>query len=382
MKEAVRELDANDLYRALGVRRVINAVDTLTGLGGSRLPREVVRAMERASEHQVDVKELLSAVGRRLALLTHNPAALVVNGAAAGIAVSIAAAQMVARGAESAVRLQPPNMGLPEVIVLGCQRNVYDNAVFEAGAVIRQVGYADSTSLAELRAAFTDRTVAVLWFAGKQYERYSPSLEVMADIAHETRRPLIVDAAAQLPPVSNLWTYRERGADLVIFSGGKGLKGPQASGLIVGSDDWIIACATNSYPNQSVGRPMKTSKENILGLLAAVELSVSLDWEPLYREWHDSLVAYSSELEAIGLKTWIDPEGNQGQACPRLFFSWDEHRSALSKQELERRLAAQTPSIRIGTAWDGARTAYVNPYSLLPGEGRAVIDAITNAFPK
>lgn len=363
-------LPAAEVYRALGVRRVVNAADTITDLGGSRLPDEVRDAMAAASAHQVDVGELLDAVGRRIAELTRNEAALVVNGAAAGLAVATAAA-IAGRERTTALRLDEAHAMQREVVVLCCQRNPYDAAITAAGGVVRQVGYSDSTPLDHVRDAITARTAAVVWFAGTRFEQYSPSLEELADLAHAAGVPLVVDAAAQLPPVSNLWTYRQRGADLVIFSGGKGLKGPQASGLVLGDADWVAACARNSYPWHSVGRTMKTSKENVLGLLAAVERAVGLDWAAQRRGWDADLDEVGAHLLDLPVRSRVVPTGRLGQTCPRLEVTWSTD-LGLQSAAVAADLAAQDPSVRVAVGELGAHGLHVNPYSLLPGEAALV----------
>lgn len=366
---------AAGVYGRLGVRRVINAADTYTMFGGGRLPQSVTAAMAEAASHHVDIAELMDAAGAHIAELTHNPAALVVDGAAAGLAVSAAA--VIAGVDPAAVGMLPDSRSSrTEIVVLRSQRNPYDRAVLAAGATLVEAGFADGTSDWQLDAAIADRTAAVLWYAGDQFERYSPSLEHMAEYAHSCAVPLIVDAAAQVPPVSNLWTYRERGADLVLFSGGKGLKGPQSSGLIVGEPALIAACAANSYPFHSVGRAMKSSKENVIGLVAAIERAVSLDWEAEYSRWSDVLTGYRERLDSLpGVATWIDSSGRLGQECPRLFFSWD---GPLAAEQLATAVAEGDPSVRIGTGEGSATTAYLNPYSLLPDEEELVIERVAS----
>ena len=360
-------------YARLGLRRVVNAADTYTALGGGRLPDEVRAAMVAAAAHHVSVPALLAAVGDRLASLTRNPAALVVNGAAAGLAV--AAAAVMAGDDPGRVDALPGRPGpRSEFVVLCCQRNPYDRAVLASGGTLVEVGYSDSTPSWQLAAALTERTAGVLWFAGDQFERYSPPLEEVAALAHAAGVPVIVDAAAQVPPVSNLWTYRERGGDLVLFSGGKGLRGPQASGLVVGSRSLIGACARNTYPYHSIGRAMKTSKENVLGLLAAVERSLALDWDAEYARWSGSLDGFAARLaEVPGVTQWRVPTGRLGQAYPRLFFCWTGGRTAA---ELAAALRDRDPAVEIGTGEGGERTAHLNPYSLLDGEAELVIEAV------
>ncbi len=371
-------LRAAGAYARLGVRRLVNAADTITEYGGARLPDEVAAAMADAGAHQVDIGELLVAAGARIAALTRNPAALVVNGAAAGLAVSAVAA-VAGRDRSTALPLDQAQARGREVVVLCCQRNPYDAAIGAAGALVRQVGFADSTPVDQVREAVTASTAALVWFAGTRFEQYAPSLETMAEIAHTAGVPLIVDAAAQLPPVSNLWTYHERGADLVVFSGGKGLKGPQSSGLVLGDADWVAACARNSYPWHSVGRTMKTSKENILGLVAAVERAVALDWDAERRTWTAQLEQARAMLEALPVRTRIVPTGRLGQTCPRLEVTWAET-LGVRADDVAADLAHGDPGIRVATGELGPYGLHLNPYSLLPGECEVVAAALATTL--
>ena len=366
---------AADVYKLLGVRRVINAADTYTALGGGRLPAEVTSAMVDAAAHHVHVDELLPAVGRRIAELLDVPAALVVNGAAAGL--TVAAAGCIAGTDPARVGHLPQCPGdRNQVVTLKCQRNPYDRALLTAGAELVEVGYADSTPEWSLESAIGPRTAAVVYYAGNQFEQYALPLERVAELAAAQSVPLVVDAAAQLPPVANLWDYLRRGADLVLFSGGKGLRGPQSSGLVVGRQDLVEACAANSYPHHSVARAMKTSKENILGLLAAVERAVALDWDVEYTRWQGLLQRYAAQLTAIPeVHAWEVPTGRLGQTCPRLFFEWTGPHTGTAG-ELGAALAARDPSILIGIERPRDRQAYLNPYSILRDEEDHLIDVV------
>ncbi len=316
-------LPTADGYERLGVRRVVNASDTLTALGGGRLSPGVLAAMAQAASHHVDVDELLAAAGEHLARLTRNDAALVVSGAAAGLAVATAAC--VAGDSPAAVDALPGAPGpRHEVVMLRSQRNPYDRAVLQGGATIVEIGYFDATPRWQLEAALSDRTAAVVWFAGTQYEWGALPLADVLAVARPAGVPVIVDAAAQIPPVENLWRYtRDEGADLVVFSGGKGLHGPQASGLVLGRADLVRAAAAHAYPHHGVGRSMKTSKENVLGLVAAVEEALAADRDAQRAVWETQVSRVVTTLSAVdGVSAWRVGEGRLGQQCPRAFFRW------------------------------------------------------------
>ena len=159
-----------------------------------------------------------------------------------------------------------------------CQRNGYDYAARQTGARLVEIGMAHATQPWELDAALTARTACVLYFAGAHYAVGALPLPEVIAAAHAHGVPVLVDAAAQIPPVTNLWHFtRDLGADIAIFSGGKGLRGPQSSGLVLGRADLVAACHANGNPNSAIGRPMKVGKEEMAGILAAVEWSLAQD---------------------------------------------------------------------------------------------------------
>src|SRR5579871_1150332 len=244
------------LYEELELRPVINAYATLTRLGGSRMPPEVLAAMADAARCFVDLQELQRRVGEKIAALTQNEAAYVCSGAAAGLALATAAC---ITGTDPAAIHQLPDLaGLKnEVIVHRSHRNGYDHAIRQVGVRLVEVGESAGTDPGDLERAFTAQTAAVVWFQGAMTGPGDLPLPVVIEMAQARGVPVIVDAAAQLPPVSNLWYFTQMGADLAIFSGGKDLRGPQSSGLIVGRRELIAACARNGNPNHSLGRPMK-----------------------------------------------------------------------------------------------------------------------------
>jgi L-seryl-tRNA(Ser) seleniumtransferase len=280
-------------YRQLGLRPVINAAATLTSLGGSLMPGPVLESMADAAGSFVDIVELQERVGARLAQLTHNEAGYVVSGAAAGITLAVAAC----------ITGSDPDLveGFPyldrekrrEVVIERRQRNGWQYAAALTGA--RIVEYEDTAG--GLEAVISDRTACVLSFAGARFGTDVASVERVVKIAHAHSVPVIVDAAAQIPPISSLWNYtRDAGADLVIVSGGKGLRGPQCSGLVLGAKNLVESCRANGNPNMSIGRGMKVGKEEMIGLLAAVEWyleqdeAATMDWyESTVRRWIDGL---------------------------------------------------------------------------------------------
>ena len=342
--------DGASLYRSLGVRPLINAKASLTVLGGSLMPDEVRQAMERASECFVDINELQAAVGRRIADLTHNESALVVGGCAAGLAEVFGA--LMAGSDTAVIRRLPDTTGLKnEVLIHRTHRNPYDQAVRTAGARFVEFGREGETTQEDLEAAITDMTVGVFYVEATWLPPGALSLDDTVEIAHRNRLPVVVDAAAQLPPVENLWRFtRDQGADVAVFSGGKNLSGPQASGVMVGKKSIIDLVALNGYPNWSIGRPMKIGKENIIGCLAAIERYVRLDHGAMKSEWERWLQLLQDQLAGLpGVSVELLWPGEAGELVP-----WGLIVVAPD-------IARHTPDSLAGALWDSDPRIAVGP---------------------
>lgn len=359
----------------LGLRPVINAAATLTALGGSLMPPEVVEAMAEGARHFVDYRELQAAVGAKIADLTHNEATYISSGAAAGITLSIAAC--MTKGNPALVRAFPNADAFPrnEILVYQSQRNGYDYAASVTGVKIIDV-MAEPEHLASL---VTTRTAAVLWFAGTKLRGDSPPLDEIIAVAHEAGVPVIVDAAAQIPPISNLWHFtRDLGADIAIFSGGKGLRGPQSSGLILGKRELIEAVGMNASPNYSIGRPMKVGKEELFGILAAVEWSLTQDepaviqdYEMIVKKWINDLQG----LPGVEVSRGFPSEAGQphARAIVRVLPS-----SPMTRDEIHDALWEMKP--RIAVLSEGEDILALNPQTLQPGEADVVLGALRSVL--
>ncbi len=367
-------------YDDLGVATTINAATTLTALGGSLMPREVLDAMQDAAGSFVDMYELHLAAGRRLAELTNNEAAYVPAGCAAGLVLAILGART--GGDPRAIRAFPGHAERPhEVIMHAAHRIPYDPAVQFAGATIRQIGDMKQTFAWELEAAISDQTAAVLYVWNSSLPPVALELSEVVAIAHARGIPVIVDAAAQLPPVSNLWRFtRDAGADIAVFSGGKALHGPQASGLMVGTAGLDEAARQNGAPYQRWARAMKVGKEEIAGLLAAVTRFVSLDHEALYAEsmrrvegWREAFI------DLGGVSLTVESCNSAGQAIPRLHLEVDDR--ARLKGVLESLSSANPrisvlPDVRNGEE----KGFWLTPELLVDEEVVLVRDAVRQAL--
>jgi L-seryl-tRNA(Ser) seleniumtransferase len=258
-----------DIYEKLGVRTFINARGTLTRFGGAIMLPAVVDAMVAASKSSVYLGELQDVIGARIAAMTQNEAAMVTCGAAAGIVLAVSAC-MTGDDRKKMACLPDTNDMMNEVIVQRHMRFDEDCALRQTGARIIEIAEAGSLGEAELAAAIGPRTAAIFttpWIGSKTIP-----LHRVVRLARQRNIPVIVDAAAELPPSENLWKFTKgMGADLAIFSGGKGLRGPQSSGLVVGTKQLIEAMKMQASPHCYIGRPMKVGKEEMVGLYAAVE---------------------------------------------------------------------------------------------------------------
>ncbi len=361
-------------YDDLGVTPVINASATLTRLGGSRMPKPVMDAMTAGTEAFVDLVELQRLAGERIATLTGNEACYICSGAAAGIAIAVAAC---ITGTDPAAIARLPHFEGPpaEVAIHRAHRNGYDHAARQTGAKLVEIGMAHSTQRWELEAAITPRTACVLYFAGAHYATGALPLTDVVEIAHERGVPVLVDAAAQIPPIAALWQYtRDLGADIAIFSGGKGLRGPQSSGLVLGKRQIVEACYPNGSPNQSIGRPMKVGKEETLGILAAVEWSLSQDetailagYEAVVQRW----LAGLQDVDGVSAERGYPSEAGQPHGRAIVRFS---PASPLSRDEVVDTLWAQRPRIAVSKVGDDAIA--LNPQTLEPGEDLIVLNAL------
>src|ERR1051326_2473390 len=341
------------IYATLGVRRVINADARRTRLGGSLMPQAVIDAMREASRSHVDILELQRAIGSEIAKLTHNEAAYVCTGASAGIVLSTLATMT---GTDMRLISRMPDVpGIRnEVIIHRNHRTPFDPAIRMAGARLVEIGDTFETFTWDLEAAIGPRTAAVMYIAGDHFVRPGPAggtnvlpIAKTIEIAHAHDIPVIVDAAAQLPPVENLWHFtRDLGADLAIFSGGKDLRGPQSSGLVVGRRDLIDACFENGSPYQRYARPMKVGKEEMVGLLRAIELYLQEDQAERSRDFERIVDHWLGGLAGIpGLSAHRVFPNEAGQPIPRVLIEVDVARVGRNGIELAACLWDRDPRI-------------------------------------
>jgi uncharacterized pyridoxal phosphate-dependent enzyme len=348
-------------YKSLGVRPIINAGGTYTFMSGSRLLDVSAQAMVEASNGYVEIDELMEAVGRRLAELTGAEWGYITNCCTSAIN-QVAAACIAGTDPEKIARL-PDTAGMPdEVITLRKTRTGFDHAIRMAGGRMIPVD-----NEADMRAAMNERT-AMVFIVGDSEANATIPTDRMIAIAHEYGVPCLVDAAAQRPDVPN--RYLAMGADVVCYSGGKCLRGPQSSGLVLGRKDLVLAAYMNAAPHGGEGRTMKVGKEEIMALLAAVEAwLLGRDHVAEWRMWEGYLATIREAVEGLpSVQTEIEHPGI-ANVTPYLRITWDPQVLHVTPAELHGELLSGEPRILINLREDGL---LVNPYMLEDGEAAIV----------
>jgi L-seryl-tRNA(Ser) seleniumtransferase len=272
------------MYERLGVRPIINARGTHTRLGGSLMAPEVLEAMRAAAGAYVVLDELQDRASEVIVRATGAEAGMVTGGAAAGLLAATAAC--ITGDDPARIEQLPDTRGMAnEALMHRAHRNGYDHSVRAAGALIVEAGYGHRTIAHQFERAINERTALVVYVVSPWVSRGALSLATTCEIAHRHDVPVLVDAAATLPPAGNLTRFIGDGADLVVFSGGKGLGGPQSSGILAGRADLIRAARLNSSPYHSVGRTGKAAKEDIVGLIVALERYLRRDHAADHARW-------------------------------------------------------------------------------------------------
>ncbi len=387
------------LYGRLGVRPVVNAKGAATRLSGGPLHPEVTAAMAEANAACVDMIDLHAAASAEIASATGAASGLVTSGAAAGLL--LAAAACIAGLDPAAMARLPDTRGLRRrIVAVRSQRNAYDHALRGAGARLVEVGLPDRFAGAgirdaepwELEAAIDDRTAAVLWVAGA---RARPPLAEVVATAHRHAVPVIVDAAAELPPAANLRASIAAGADLVAFSGGKGLGGPQGSGILCGRHDLVMSAALQmldldlrwrdfdpppafidrkllpGLPRNGIGRPCKVDKGTIAGLLVALRRFLAESDAERDARWREPLAFIRAELADLPLRL---VEGG----IPRLELQLAD---ATAADRLYRLLLAHRPVIHLDHAELDQGRLHIAPDCLAPGDPERIVEALTTHWP-
>lgn len=311
------KVGTENVYTRMGVKPVINGMGTVTMLGGSIMPPEVVAAMEEAGKHFIPLADLQKKAAEHLARILNVPAAMVTGGAASGI--TIATVACIARGNQKRLQQLPDTAGMPfEVIQQKTHRSGYEHQMTLVGAKIVTV-----ETRAELEKAISEKT-AMLFFLNKADSEGQIKRAEWVEVGKKFNVPTFSDAAADVPPKERLWQYVKEGFDLVAFSGGKGLMGPQSAGLLLGRADLVEAAYPGMSPAGGIGRGMKVSKEEIVGVVAAVERFLKMDHDAESRMLSRKIKEMMALLKNVdGLKmTEETPE--IANRVPHLALEWNE----------------------------------------------------------
>jgi len=360
-----------DVYGNLGIRPVINGRGTVTILGGTVMPDEVVDAMVAASKHYVHFPELKEKAGAHIAKLIGVPGCAISCGAASGITIGTAAC--MTRGDMEKIRALPDVAGMPyEIIQQKAHRSGYEAQMELCGAKIVWVETAK-----EAEAAINEKT-AMMFFLNKNEPHGEIKREEFIKIAKANNIPTLNDAAADIPPKSRLKDYVDQGFDLVIFSGGKGLYGPQASGLVLGDAALCDAASKCISPNGGIGRGMKVGKEEICGLVAAVERYLTMDHEADRKAMDGRAEVVMSKLAAVdGLSTEVQvPEFHNH--VPHVHVTWDPAAKGITAREGYEKLLAMDPAVAVSASGDGG--FIISMWTLKPGEEVIVADSLVKLF--
>lgn len=358
-----------DIYEELGVKKAINAAGTYTVVGASRMAGETLEAMRQAAASYVMLDELQKAVHERVAKLTHNEAAYVCNSGSAALYLSAAA--FTAHKAGRPFRyIDRHTIEKGEMLALWHQHIPYDYAIEQLGVNLRFLGYPTVQGAAgrsNLEMAISEDSIGV-YFAPRTPRGFEGpgrlNLEDVIEIAHGRGLPVLVDAAAQLPPKSNLWEYTKMGADLVVFSGGKDLAGPQASGLVVGKKAYINLMDEAGFPNYGVGRMMKIGREEICALYVAIRRYMEHD-EGERLCWCEGEIETLKRMLAGSGLYWVRRvwPNQAGQPLPRGFVEMPDAQTA---QAVCDRLKECDPSVFCFT--ENQNGIYINPMCLKDGD--------------
>src|SRR5579862_4290877 len=335
---AVGKTAKDDIYTRIGVRPFINGRGTWTYLSGSLELPEVRAAKQAASQHFVDIFELQHAVSRRLAELSGAEAGMITSGAAGAMAGATAAC--IAGSDPARIWQLPDTAGLKHEVIMHGGRSAFDNAIRLAGGKLVLARDED-----EVRAAIGSNTAMIYTTA------LGSTLEKLVAIAKEAKTPLLLDDAAGIPPLDNLKLYAKMGVDLYTFSGGKGLCGPQCSGLLLGRKDLIEAAMLNTSPWEgAVCRAMKVGKEEIIGVLTAVETWFKTDLNALNREWNSRVERIATLVKTVpGVETEISIP-TDGNRYPTLYISWDQEKWGYTIKDCVQALRTGDPVIEVAGA--------------------------------
>ena len=352
-----------DYFKELGIRTFINAAGTYTSMTGSLMPKEVIDAINYGSLEYVNLDELQDKVGERIAELLECEYATVSSGCFG--AMSIAMAGVMSGKDPKKIKQLPDTTGLRNEVILQESHTIgYAQALTNVGAKLVKVKTAE-----ELENSINEKT-AMLWFLNANTDRGDIKWEEFVSLGKKHNIPTFIDCAADVPPVDNLFKFTRIGFDMVAFSGGKGLRGPQSAGLLLGKKEYIEAARLHTPPRgETIGRGMKVNKEEVLGMLAALELYLSKDHQAEWKMWEDQIDLISESAKSVsGVETTIHvpPHANH---VPSLKIRWDQSKVNISPDNVRKILREGSPSIEtVGNKNEIGITTWM----MVPGQEKIV----------
>jgi L-seryl-tRNA(Ser) seleniumtransferase len=359
-------------YEELGVTTVINCQGTMTVLGGSVLRPELEAVMAQAGQHFVRILELEVAAGKRIAEMLKLPAghtALVTSGAAAAIQSGLAG--ILTGSNEQFIKQLPDLTGMKsEVIIQKSHRNPFDHQLRSTGVKLVEVETRE-----DLRKAVNEKT-AMMHFTNFANAAGKIKVDDWPKLAKEYKLPCMNDAAADTPPVSHLWDYTNMGYDLVTFSGGKAIRGPQCAGLLIGRTELVANALLNNSPHEdTLGRSQKVGKEEVIGMVKALELYLNEDHDALWKNWQSQLDYISEQImkvPGVTTKFFVPEIANH---VPHMDIAWDAAKISLTPQEVSKLLRESKPSIVL-TSGEERPGLSMNSFMLQAGEYKIVADQL------
>lgn len=365
---------SRNILGELGVDPVINAAGTYTMFTATLMWPEVVEAIQSTSRSFVRLEELHDAVGKRIASLLGSEAAMVTSGAAGALTVGTAAC-ITGTDEDRILRIPDTTDMKNEVIIQKTHRFPYDHAVRNCGVKLVEV-----EKRAELESAINDRT-ALLLFLNKAENAGQIGMEEFIELGRKHGVPTFNDAAADVPPVENLTRYIEVGFDLVTFSGGKGIRGPQSAGLLLGRKALIEAARLNTLPHSdTIGRGLKVNKEEMVGMLVALERYLEHDHEAdwrLWQGWAKTMAEAARSVEGVEAEVFVPEIAN---AVPHVRVTWSSDQISMSPFQVARRLREGDPSIEVVPQGEKADHLQLSSWTLQPGEVEIVARRLKEAL--
>ncbi|CAN5599583.1 aminotransferase class V-fold PLP-dependent enzyme [soil metagenome] len=365
------EQATDNIYDRIGVRTIINAAGATTAVGGSLMPQEVIDAMISASRSFVAIDELNRAVGKKIAEVTGAEDGYVTAGSAAAMLVAVAGC--IAGTDPVKVRKLPNSEGMAnEVIIHRMHRIGYDQMFRAAGGKFVEIGMPRRTEAWELEDAITENTACVVWIDSPATGPGPLPFDQVVEIAHRRGVPIVVDAASTLPPKHHITRWIAAGADLAIYSGGKGIRGPQDSGLLAGRADLIAAARANGAPNTGVGRAAKVSKEAMAGLYVALERFATFDHDAEHVERSEMAHMIASALDGLAGVAVVPVTDFELYPMPVVKL-YPANGAAWTPTGLGEQLASGEPSIHGKMEWDHYG---IHTHNLQEGEPEQIIEAV------